>query len=124
MNNLTKMSAAMLMLLSLSGCGSASRLVSTSKAKVSGTLEYQGGMAQSRSVLPGTVYFKDTAGSATSARTSPEGIFDIELLPGSYTVTGTSTKFQGGRAVCRTESDNVQVPAKGVSNLIVSCLIK
>ena len=52
----------------------------------------------------GTVTFVSTSGKSTQAGAGTGGRFTVEVAPGTYTVTGSSSLHWDGKGVCRADS--------------------
>ena len=88
------------------------------KVAVHGVLVLVGGRYPgNNSAVAGTVTFVDTSGKSTQARAGADGRFTVEVAPGTYTVTGSSSRSKG---VCRTYG-SVVVPTGTDSPMTVFC---
>jgi hypothetical protein len=106
----------------LAGCSSGT---STPPKAVSGTvtgiLEAVGGAAPGTPrPLVGTVSIHGARGTTITAKTGSDGRFSVRVAAGSYTVTGRSPLYQGGKANC-TASGSITVTGGATKRVLVAC---
>jgi hypothetical protein len=89
---LTLVSAASIF---LTGC-----VPSTNKGTVNGTLSLVMPVTNQIRLLPGTVIFTSSSGSATTLRVPKSGRFEAHLSPNRYVAVGFSPQYDNGSKKC------------------------
>ena len=105
--------------LAAAGCSSTSGPTGT----VTGTYIRAGGPQGTPNVpLPGTITFRGSDGSVINVNSDSTGKFTVQLPPGRYAVTATSSLIGDGKSPC-SQSLNTQVQAGRTVTLGVVCAI-
>lgn len=123
---------ALLPLLALGACGtdklpeigvpSGAPATAPASGLVRGRLELVGGLSGTQpDPVAGTITFTGADGSVATTDVDDKGTFAIGLSPGTYTLTGTSSAFEGGKGTCRTDPPTTTVKADGDTTADVRC---
>lgn len=84
---------------------------------LSGRLIAAGGPADAAdTTLAGTITIKGAGGSVLHADVGKNGVFQIQLSPGTYRLTGRSPQYMGGTTDCTTATPTTTL----VANLTVT----
>lgn len=118
---------AVLVLTSCSSAHPAANAHKPARAPRSGTLTGRlvlaGGPAPGRTIpVDGSVVVTGS-GQNYVVPVGPDGRFTSELTPGTYTLTGTSPKFNDGKSICQAQTKVVLVEGK-TSDTGVLCPIR
>jgi hypothetical protein len=79
-----------------------------------------GALAKARPVA-GSIYFDGPGGSRGTTEVDATGSFAIGLAPGSYTLTGSSPAYDGGKGVCRTLKTDIVLTSNGTTTANIYC---
>jgi hypothetical protein len=111
--------AAMIVSMVLTGCSSGS-----AKGTITGSLMAVGGpVGNAAQPLPGTVVLMNSSGRSTTMTVSDDGIFEVHVAAGSYSLSGSSPLFGDGRYDCLADGP-VQVQVSTPVMVEVDCAMK
>ncbi len=91
-------------------------------ATLSGRLIAVGGPSGAPdATLPGTITIKGPGGSLLHADVRRNGVFEIQLSPGTYRLTGRSPQFNGGSTDCTTATPTTTLVADRTVTADILC---
>jgi len=87
---------------------------------VTGRLVAVGGPASVPRPLPGEIVATGPRASKT-VQVGPDGRYQLDLPPGTYTISGTSPGYADGQSTCRTNEASTKVNAGQIDTIDVIC---
>lgn len=126
------LAVAVVLALGVTGCGGTPKAHPTTPTHslvgappvgtLSGRLIAVGGPAgAAETTLAGTITIKGPGGSVLHADVGRNGVFEIQLSPGSYRLTGRSPQYNGGTTDCTTATPTTTLVANRTVTADILC---